>query len=74
MEEEADIDLDYATLADQDTAAPVASLERPAFLAVAARVGSTRLLDNIHIDQYEDGWLPDLGTRLREPSILYREA
>jgi len=74
VEEEADIDLDYATLAGQDTAAPVASLERPAFLAVAARVGSTRLLDNIHIDRYEDGWLPDLGTRLREPSILYREA
>lgn len=74
VEEEADIDLDYATLADQDTAAPVASLGRPAFLAVAARVGSTRLLDNIHIDQYEDGWLPDVGTRLREPSILYREA
>ena len=74
VEEEADIDLDYATLADQDTAAPVASLDRPAFLAVAARVGSIRLLDNIHIDQYEGGWLPDVGTRLRDPSILYREA
>jgi len=74
VEEEADIDLDYATLADQDTAAHVASLDRPAFLAVAARVGSTRLVDNIHIDRYEGGWLPDVGTQLREPSILYREA
>ena len=71
---EAGIDLDYATLADQDTAAPVATLDRPAFLAVAARVGATRLLDNIHIDPYEGGWVPDVGTRLREPSILYREA
>jgi pantoate--beta-alanine ligase len=71
---EAGIDLDYATLADQETAAPVTTLDRPAFLAVAASVGSTRLLDNIHIDPYEGGWVPDVGTRLREPSILYREA
>jgi len=74
VEEEAGIDLDYATLADQDTAAPVATLDRPVFLAAAARVGSTRLLDNIHIDQHAGGWVPDVGTRLREPSILYREA
>jgi pantoate--beta-alanine ligase len=74
VEEEAGIDLDYATLADQDTAAPIATLDRPAFIAVAARVGSTRLIDNVHIDHYEGGWAPDLGTRLREPSILYREA
>ena len=73
VDEEAGIDLDYATLADQDTAAPVTTLDRPAFLAVAARVGSTRLLDNIHIDPYEGGWVPDVGIRLREPSILYRE-
>jgi pantoate--beta-alanine ligase len=68
------IDLDYATLADQDTAAPMMALDRPAFLAVAARVGSLRLLDNIHIDSKEAGWVPDVGTRLRAPSILYREA
>jgi hypothetical protein len=52
----------------------VTTLDRPGFLAVAASVGSTRLLDNIHIDPYEGGWVPDVGTRLREPSILYREA
>lgn len=68
------IDLDYATLADQNTAAPATTLDRPAFLAVAARVGPTRLLDNIHIDSDEGGWVPDVGTRLDEPSILYREA
>ncbi|MGB5531577.1 MAG: pantoate--beta-alanine ligase [Acidimicrobiia bacterium] len=72
--EESGIDLDYATLADQDTAAPVTRLDRPVFLALAARVGSTRLLDNVHIDRLEGGWVPDVGTRLREPSILYREA
>lgn len=71
---EAGIDLEYATLADQDTAAPVTALKRPAFLAVAARVGSIRLLDNIHIDTSDRGWVPDVGIRLSEPSILYREA
>ena len=70
---EAGIDLNYATLADQDTAAQATTLDRPAFLAVAARVGSTRLLDNIHIDPQDGGWVPDLGVRLAEPSILYRE-
>ena len=74
VDEEAGIDLDYATLADQDTAAPVATLDRPVFLAAAARVGSTRLLDNIQIDPHEGGWMTDIGTRLQEPSILYREA
>ena len=74
VQEEAGIHLDYATLADQDTARPIALLNRPSFLAVAARVGSTRLLDNIHIDQAERDWVPDLGARLREPSILYQEA
>ena len=74
VNEEPGIDLEYATLADRDTAAPAVALNRPAFLAVAARVGSTRLLDNIHIDLSDGGWVPDVGIRLREPSILYREA
>lgn len=72
--QEAGIDLDYATLADQDTAVPLANLDRPAFLAVAARVGMTRLLDNVHIDRIDAEWVPDVGIRLDEPSILYREA
>lgn len=67
------IDLDYATLADQETAAPLTDLDRPAFLAVAARVGRTRLLDNVHIDRDGNGWAPDRGIRLSGPSILYGE-
>ena len=74
VDREPGIDLDYATLADQDTAAPVVALDRPAFLAAAARIGPLRLLDNIHIDSNDAGWVPDVGTRLHEPSILYREA
>ncbi len=74
VNEEPGIDLDYATLASQDTSASMANLDRPAFLAVAARVGRTRLLDNVHIDLTDTGWTPDVGVRLDEPSILYREA
>ncbi|MEA2010634.1 MAG: pantoate--beta-alanine ligase [Actinomycetota bacterium] len=71
---ETGIDLDYATFVDQSTAVPLVELDRPAFLATAARVGRTRLLDNVHIDQIDGGWVPDVGIRLDGPSILYREA
>lgn len=72
--EEPGIDLEYALLADQDTAAALTGLDRPAFLAIAARVGETRLLDNVHIDRVDGGWVPDVGIRLDGPSILYGEA
>ncbi len=65
------ITLDYATLADQQIAAPIGELDRPAFLAVAARVGRTRLIDNVHLDRVGDAWVPDRGIRLEGPSILY---
>lgn len=66
-------DLEYATLASQADAEPLRGLDAPAFLAVAARVGTTRLIDNVHIDSAGDSWLTDLGTRLDGPSILYEE-
>jgi len=65
--------LEYATLASQADAAPLRGLDAPAFLAVAARVGATRLIDNVHIDSAGDRWVTDLGTRLDGPSILYGE-
>jgi len=74
VNDEPGIDLDYATLADQDTAMALTDLDQPAFLAVAARVGRTRLLDNVHIDRIDGGWVPDVGFGLDEPSILYGEA
>ena len=67
------IELDYAVFADQDTAERVESLDRPAFLAATAKVGSTRLLDNVHIDWIDGKWVPDVGVRLEVPSILYKE-
>lgn len=71
---ESGIDVEYARLSDQETASPLDLLDRPAFLAMTARVGTTRLLDNIHIDRIDDRWVPDVGVRLDETSILYKEA
>ena len=74
IEDEPGIDLDCRTPAGQEAAAPLTVPARPAFLAVAARVGRTRLLDNVHIDRRDGDWIPDRGIRLDGPSILYGEA
>jgi pantoate--beta-alanine ligase len=38
--------IDYAVLADPETLAPIARVDQPAVALVAARVGTTRLIDN----------------------------
>jgi pantoate--beta-alanine ligase len=45
-----EVDVEYVELAAQDDAAHLPQLDRPAFLAVAARVGATRLIDNVAFD------------------------
>ena len=48
--------VDYATLADAATLAPLASLgDAPARLLVAARIGRTRLIDNMPVGTIEGG-------------------
>jgi pantoate--beta-alanine ligase len=42
-----EIEPDYLELVDPDTLAPVAQIEAPVLLAVAARVGRARLIDNL---------------------------
>lgn len=44
---EADVQLDYAVVADAETLAEPAYLQRPAVALVAAFVGPTRLIDNV---------------------------
>lgn len=66
-----DVDVDYVCLADQALAQPLELLDRPAFVAVAATVGSTRLIDNVAIDASESGWVVDRGERLSSASMLY---
>ncbi|MDX1964765.1 MAG: pantoate--beta-alanine ligase [Pirellulales bacterium] len=46
----ADLTVDYAVIVDATTLAPLARLDRPAVALVAARVGSTRLIDNRLLD------------------------
>lgn len=42
--------IDYVELCDAGTLAPVAAVERPARLLAAARIGRTRLIDNLPVE------------------------
>lgn len=42
--------IDYVSLCDAATLAPMTALDRPARLLAAARIGTTRLIDNIAVD------------------------
>ena len=42
--------IDYVELRDAETLAPVTKLERPARLMAAARIGRTRLIDNVAVE------------------------
>ncbi|MGH8913621.1 MAG: pantoate--beta-alanine ligase [Acidimicrobiia bacterium] len=64
------LDVDYATLASKDTMVPIAELDQPAVLAVAARVGGVRLIDNIIFDWRDGKPMPDRGLILGERSRL----
>jgi pantoate--beta-alanine ligase len=44
------LEVQYLELVDQDTLAPLETLERPGVLAVAARLGRTRLIDNVSLE------------------------
>jgi len=65
----ADAEVEYVTLADAFEAEPIDTLDREAFLAVAARVGEVRLIDNVVV--WPDG-STDTGVRLEGPSMLRR--
>jgi pantoate--beta-alanine ligase len=64
------LQLEYAALADAATARPVASLVADSFLAVAARVGETRLIDNLAFSVEGSTVTVDRGVLLDGPSML----
>ena len=74
------IDLEYVELVGAGSVERLPVLDRPAFLAAAARIGQTRLIDNVHFDAVlsdlapESGgpFVADRGIRLQRPSVLYR--
>jgi pantoate--beta-alanine ligase len=67
------VTVEYVTMADQNDVSLPAELARPAFLAVAARVGSVRLIDNVHLDLVDGLIVADRGRRLTATSMLYQE-
>jgi hypothetical protein len=64
------LEVDYATLASQDTMVPISELDRQAVLAVAAHVGDVRLIDNVTFDWVDGRPIPDRGLLLGEASRL----
>ncbi|MBT8247330.1 MAG: pantoate--beta-alanine ligase [Acidimicrobiia bacterium] len=62
--------LEYASLADAATVQPLVELTVDAFLAVAARVGETRLIDNVAFSVGDDSVTVDRGVILEGPSVL----
>lgn len=64
------LDVDYVKLASKKTMKPIPTLDETAVLAVAAGVGSVRLIDNIAFDMVDGRPVPDRGILLEEPSRL----
>jgi pantoate--beta-alanine ligase len=71
IEKSPELSIEYVTLASQDLVQPLDALDRSAFLALASWSGETRLIDNVHLDQTEHGFVADRGWRLETPSVLY---
>ena len=47
---ELEVEPEYVALVSPDTFKPISELDKPALLTIAARVGSTRLIDNVTLD------------------------
>jgi len=74
LEENPAVVPDYVALATARDVAPLEMLTVDAFLAVAARVGPVRLIDNVHFVVDGDVVSTDRGILLDRPSVLYSES
>ena len=54
LDSEPHVKLDYLAIVDRDDLEPLTRIDRPALVAIAARVGATRLIDNLLISP--GGW------------------
>jgi pantoate--beta-alanine ligase len=66
------IEFDYATVADALTMQQVSEIEEDVILAVAARVGSVRLIDNVAFELTNGLAIADRGVRIEGMSQLGR--
>lgn len=64
------LEIDYVKLASQETMKQIDTLDRDAVLAVAAHVGTVRLIDNMAFDMVDGRPVPDRGILLDEMSEL----
>jgi pantoate--beta-alanine ligase len=62
VEEEPALRLDYYAIVDAETLEPLTNISRGALVAVAAYVGTTRLIDNLVVTGARAGQLPPLHT------------
>jgi pantoate--beta-alanine ligase len=62
---------EYVELASQERVERLVEIDRPAFLAVAATIGSVRLIDNVAFDVVAGEIVTDRGIRLEQSSLLY---
>ncbi|MCZ7532309.1 MAG: pantoate--beta-alanine ligase [Acidimicrobiia bacterium] len=66
------VELEYVEVADAHSAAPVETIVGDSFVAIAARVGGVRLIDNVVVEA--ETMTVDRGIMLNHQSILYEEA
>lgn len=66
-----DLEVDYVTLASSSSARSISRLETDSVLAVAAKVGATRLIDNVSFCVTPNGVQAERGRRLDRQSLLY---
>jgi pantoate--beta-alanine ligase len=57
IDSEPGVALDYAEIVDADTLEPAITLRKPCYIMLAAKVGSTRLIDNALIEPAGDSFL-----------------
>ena len=69
----AGVEPEYAEVATVRDVAAVDELTVDSFLAVAARVGPVRLIDNVHFEVDSGGIAADRGIPLERPSVLYSQ-
>ncbi|MBT8199594.1 MAG: pantoate--beta-alanine ligase [Acidimicrobiia bacterium] len=60
------VEPEYAELHDAHSVVHLNTVDRDSFLAVAGRLGETRLIDNVHFDVTDEGIVIDRGIRSQQ--------